>query len=152
MHVACSLVLFLLWLCNNPFIHIFKDQFTVTGVIIASHYDVMTLEMFSHYYRFVNGIGWSHSWQQGLWDQHVAHLGPTGPRRASCWPHEFCYLRLDSHHKVPVMPSVDVCFGINLIKLLKRQPSCLWFKTPWRPWHWVLVKQPRIIWVSDHIN
>ena len=21
-----------------------------------------------------------------------AHLGPTGPRRAPCWPHELCYL------------------------------------------------------------
>ena len=24
--------------------------------------------------------------------QHRAHLGPTGPRWAPCWPHEFCYL------------------------------------------------------------
>ena len=24
--------------------------------------------------------------------QHVAHLGPTGPRWAPCWPHELCYL------------------------------------------------------------
>ena len=27
------------------------------------------------------------------WGQHGAHLGPTGPRWAPCWPHEFCYLR-----------------------------------------------------------
>ena len=24
--------------------------------------------------------------------QHGAHLGPTGPRCAPCWPHELCYL------------------------------------------------------------
>ena len=33
-----------------------------------------------------------HPWQQGLWDQHGAHTGPTGPRWAPCWPHEPCYL------------------------------------------------------------
>ena len=26
-------------------------------------------------------------WEQGSWDQHGAHLGPTGPRWAPCWPH-----------------------------------------------------------------
>ena len=26
------------------------------------------------------------------WGQHGAHLGPTGPRWAPCWPHESCYL------------------------------------------------------------
>ena len=26
------------------------------------------------------------------WGQHGAHLGPTGPRCAPCWPHELCYL------------------------------------------------------------
>ena len=31
-------------------------------------------------------------WQQGSWGQHGAHLGPTGPRWAPCWPHELCYL------------------------------------------------------------
>ena len=31
-------------------------------------------------------------WQQGSWGQHGAHLGPTGPRCAPCWPHEPCYL------------------------------------------------------------
>ena len=30
--------------------------------------------------------------QQGSWGQHRAHLGPTGPRWALCWPHELCYL------------------------------------------------------------
>ena len=31
-------------------------------------------------------------WYQGSWWQHGAHLGPTGPRLAPCWPHELCYL------------------------------------------------------------
>ena len=30
--------------------------------------------------------------RQGSWGQHGAHLGPTGPRWAPCWPHEPCYL------------------------------------------------------------
>ena len=30
--------------------------------------------------------------EQGLWGQHGAHLGPTGPRWAPRWPHELCYL------------------------------------------------------------
>ena len=28
----------------------------------------------------------------GSWGQHGAHLGPTGPRWAPCWPHDLCYL------------------------------------------------------------
>ena len=28
----------------------------------------------------------------GSWGQHGAYLGPAGPRWASCWPHELCYL------------------------------------------------------------
>ena len=31
-------------------------------------------------------------WEQSLWVQHGAHLGPTGPRWALCWPHKLCYL------------------------------------------------------------
>ena len=31
-------------------------------------------------------------WEQGSWGQHGAHLGPTGPMWAPCWPHEHCYL------------------------------------------------------------
>ena len=30
--------------------------------------------------------------EQGLWGQHGAHMGPTGPRWAPCWPHGLCYL------------------------------------------------------------
>ena len=31
-------------------------------------------------------------WQQGSWGQNGAHLGPTGPRWAPCWPHKLCPL------------------------------------------------------------
>ena len=34
--------------------------------------------------------------EQGSWGQHGAHLGPTGPRWAPSWPHEHCYLGIDS--------------------------------------------------------
>ena len=37
-------------------------------------------------------LWWCHSWLQGSWGQHEAHLGPTGPRWAPCWPHEICYI------------------------------------------------------------
>ena len=29
-----------------------------------------------------------------------AHLGPTGPRWAPCWPHEFCYLGICSQNYI----------------------------------------------------
>ena len=35
--------------------------------------------------------GWL-PWYQGSWGQHGAHLGPTGPRGAPCWPHGLCHL------------------------------------------------------------
>ena len=38
-------------------------------------------------------------WYQGSWGQHGAHLGPTGPRWAPCWPHELCYLGTHSRRK-----------------------------------------------------
>ena len=31
-------------------------------------------------------------WEHSSWGQHGAHLGPTGPRWALCWPHKLCYL------------------------------------------------------------
>ena len=31
-------------------------------------------------------------WSQGSWGQHVAYLGPAGPRWAHCWSHQLCYL------------------------------------------------------------
>ena len=34
------------------------------------------------------------------WGQHGAQLGPTGPRWATCWPHEPCYLGSDYISKI----------------------------------------------------
>ena len=36
-------------------------------------------------------------WSQGSWGPHGAHLGPTGPRWAPCWPHDPCYLGYHCH-------------------------------------------------------
>ena len=47
-------------------------------------------------------------WMQGSWGQHGAHLGPTGPRWAPCWPHELCYLGYDEtysqNHNFVIFP------------------------------------------------
>ena len=40
----------------------------------------------------LGGLVWYKPWEQGSWGQHGAHLGPTEPRWAPCWPHELCYL------------------------------------------------------------
>ena len=41
--------------------------------------------------------------------QHLAHLGPTGPRLAPCWPHEPCYLgRYYKHLDIMVMRNFAV--------------------------------------------
>ena len=50
-----------------------------------------------HGYTIAKSVpgSWRHCaipWLQGSWGQHGAHLGPTGPRWAPCWPHELCYL------------------------------------------------------------
>ena len=46
---------------------------------------------------FSAGCNWSwYTWEQGLWGQHGAHLGPTGPRWVPCWSHEPCYLGYDT--------------------------------------------------------
>ena len=52
---------------------------TSTASSILSHYENMKP---SHYLP----------WYQGSWGRHGVHLWPTGPRWASCWPHEHCYL------------------------------------------------------------
>ena len=49
----------------------------------------------------------SHPWQQGSWGQHGAHVGPTGPRWAPCWPHEPCYLGWESYVPSPYRKSPD---------------------------------------------
>ena len=44
----------------------------------------------------IEKMAWNHGnrqatrWQSS-WGQHVAHLGPVGPRWAPCWPREPCY-------------------------------------------------------------
>ena len=58
--------------------------------------------MFSLIYAWINGWVNNHEagdlsslwWLQNIPDSkvHGAHLGPTGPRWAPCWPHELCYL------------------------------------------------------------
>ena len=70
----------------------------------------------------------SFPWQQGLWGQHGAHLGPTGPRWDPCWPHEPCYLVFffkSIHNRYPtvrprdmvrlfVFPQPSMCWLIHL--------------------------------------
>ena len=41
---------------------------------------------------FFGHVSGSRPGVQGSWGQHMAHLGPTAPRWAPCWPHELCYL------------------------------------------------------------
>ena len=47
-------------------------------------------------------------WEQGSWGQHGTHLGPTGPRWATCWSHEPCYLGCE------VTPWKPVCIAGSL--------------------------------------
>ena len=47
---------------------------------------------FSHDGDVCNTVLYCMPWYQGSWGQHGAHLGPTGPKWAPCWPHELCYL------------------------------------------------------------
>ena len=47
-------------------------------------------------------------WKQGSWGQHGAHLGPTGPRWAPCWPHELCYLWLMLHPQATKRGSIQI--------------------------------------------
>ena len=43
--------------------------------------------------------------------QHGVHLGPVGPRRASCWPHEPCYQGCgDFSILMPVSPKASACW------------------------------------------
>ena len=42
---------------------------------------------------------------------HGAHLVPTGPRWAPCWPHELCYLGWD----ISVATSMVLCFNSFMI-------------------------------------
>ena len=44
-------------------------------------------------------------WEQGSWGHHGAHLGPTGPRWALCWPHEISYLGIDCEAGILIWPN-----------------------------------------------
>ena len=65
-------------------------------------------------------------WYQGSWGQHGAHLGPTGPRWAPCWPQELCYLGLFGESSscssctVWLLPCVNIC-AIVIICLTRLQ-------------------------------
>ena len=41
---------------------------------------------------FIQAFNGYFPWEQGWWGQHGAHMGPTAPTWALCWPHEHCYL------------------------------------------------------------
>ena len=53
-------------------------------------------------YQLTSKISWHNDYRailiSTLWGQHGAHLGPTGPRWAPCWPHELCYLGKTNWH------------------------------------------------------
>ena len=55
-------------------------------------------------------------WQQGSWGQHGAHLGPTGPRWASCWPHELFYLGIFKFDSL-APARFEFNFGLVIFKL-----------------------------------
>ena len=60
-------------------------------------------------------------WWQGSGGQHGAHLGPTGPRWAPCWPHELCYLGI-----VPdqVTAQIAKAFGSTSMKYRSMSTRC----------------------------
>ena len=64
-----------------------------------------------------------HPRYQGWWGQYGAHLGPTGPRWAPCWPHELYYL------------GFVLCF--NTISKASLYPINDMLKLVWiMAWHW----------------
>ena len=60
-----------------------------------------------------------------------AHLGPTGPRWAPCWPHELCYLCRKSHcgDKTVVRSS----YLHNGISYICKMSSLYWIRALWGP-------------------
>ena len=106
--------------------------------------DVITWKCFPHCWPLVKRI---HPWKQSSWGQHGAHLGPTGPRWAPCWPNEPCYLgsfTRGSPHEVPVMHSFDVLFAVSLIMLLNQQSVWWWYET--------LILMGAVIMISDEAS
>ena len=69
-----------------------------------------------------------HPKYQGSWGQHGAHLGPVGPRWASCWPHEPCY----RDGTLPLWPHRPRPWD----ELLVRIPTTKWDHTTFHTsWH-----------------
>ena len=56
--------------------------------------------------------------QQGSWGQHGAHLGPTGPRWTPCWPHELCYLRINTSNHFGTPKAVNMMTKLSSSQLL----------------------------------
>ena len=54
--------------------------------------------------------------------QHGAHLGPTGPRWAPCWPHKLCYL--SRYHRVIETTLVDISKMKQCQNSTHQQPWC----------------------------
>ena len=78
---------------------------------------------------------------EGLRGQHGAHLGPTGPRWAPCWPHELCSLGCDiSAWNEPNTTNIYSAVWVLMTWCFSKAPvatvfgahrwfsSCLWVK------------------------
>ena len=60
------------------------------------------------------GPSGAHRSQVGPMNQHGAHLGPTGPRWAPCWPHEHCLLgSLTCKSRAKVSRTATLCFRFS---------------------------------------
>ena len=82
---ACNIVTILLLLPTAEWRFYVVEH--VAGQYSGTYHKVKTLQL---NWRSDTSI-WV-PWEQGSWGQHGAHLGPTRPRWAPCWPHELCYL------------------------------------------------------------
>ena len=51
-----------------------------------------TMKFYENWLYFPSWI--SIPWYQVSWGHYGTHVGPTGPRWATSWPHELCYLGL----------------------------------------------------------
>ena len=60
-------------------------------------------------------------WDQGSWGQHVAHLGPTGPREAPCWPPSFCHMGIS--FQVYFSRYKDTAYSLNENSCADQIPS-----------------------------
>ena len=84
--------------------HIWQQSLRLLQLISADHHGACHMD--TQWHRIYNLTHWGlvmdiciskldyHKflWEQSLWGQHGAHLGPTRPRWAPCWPYKPCYL------------------------------------------------------------